>query len=315
MLAVGGENLIDLVQIDTSEGLPLFKAIPGGSPFNVAMAAGRQGLGVRYLTPISTDASGELLARRLTESAVEIAAPRNEAPSSLAMVTLTDGIPNYSFYRENTAERHITSDLLNRLLDQDIKILHLGSLALAGGDDSQLWEETALAARARGMLFSLDPNVRAALIKDIPAYKQRIERLMARADIVKLSDEDLFWLCGSEDETQALSWLEDRTEASVLILTRGGDGCQVYHQNVWHHQPAAEVEGFRDTVGAGDTFMASMIVWLSDHDFIDRLDALTDKDKAAMASYAAQAAALNCAHHGCHPPRRNHDRSGWSDAD
>ena len=90
MLAVGGENLIDLVQIDTSEGLPLFKAIPGGSPFNVAMAAGRQGLGVRYLTPISTDASGELLARRLTESAVEIAAPRNEAPSSLAMVTLTD---------------------------------------------------------------------------------------------------------------------------------------------------------------------------------------------------------------------------------
>lgn len=68
MLFVGGENLIDLVQLDQQDGLPLYQAIPGGSPFNLAIAAGRQGLQTGYLTPISTDKSGDLLAARLDQA-------------------------------------------------------------------------------------------------------------------------------------------------------------------------------------------------------------------------------------------------------
>ena len=69
MISIGGENLIDLVSGDpAANGLPQYVANPGGSPFNVAMAAGRQGQQVAYLTPVSEDALGELLAERLEES-------------------------------------------------------------------------------------------------------------------------------------------------------------------------------------------------------------------------------------------------------
>ena len=54
MILVGGENLMDMVEIGENTNNRLFEAIPGGSPYNVAMAIGRQGQKVGYLTPIST---------------------------------------------------------------------------------------------------------------------------------------------------------------------------------------------------------------------------------------------------------------------
>ena len=92
MLAIGGENLIDLVSgAAAANGLPQYVANPGGSPFNVAIAAGRQGQKVAYLTPVSDDALGVLLADRLVESRVTLAAPRASKPTSLASLTRVSG--------------------------------------------------------------------------------------------------------------------------------------------------------------------------------------------------------------------------------
>ena len=68
MIAVGGENLIDLVAKNKNDGGKLeFIAAEGGGPFNVAIAAGRLGVDVSYLTPISTDRFGDLLSERLIQ--------------------------------------------------------------------------------------------------------------------------------------------------------------------------------------------------------------------------------------------------------
>ena len=158
MLFVGGENLIDLVQLDQQDGLPLYQAIPGGSPFNLAIAAGRQGLQTGYLTPISTDKSGDLLAARLDQAGVVLAGGRHPAPSSLAMVTLTNGVPSYSFYRDGTAERQISEDRLTAALTTDARLFHIGSLALAGGADADVWEALSARCKQAGIAVSLDPN-------------------------------------------------------------------------------------------------------------------------------------------------------------
>ena len=302
MLFVGGENLIDLVQLDQQDGLPLYQAIPGGSPFNLAIAAGRQGLQTGYLTPISTDKSGDLLAARLDLAGVVLAGGRHPAPSSLAMVTLTNGVPSYSFYRDGTAERQISEDRLTAALTTDARLFHIGSLALAGGADADVWEALSARCKQAGIAVSLDPNVRAGLIADPDSYRARLARMMQLADIIKLSDEDLTWIYPDQSEQDALAQLVKDSGASVLVLTRGENGASLFHDGQWHDEPVAPMDELKDTVGAGDTFMATMLVWLVQNGAIGQLAGLSLGDKLAMVRRAAQAAAINCSRQGCNPP-------------
>ena len=302
MLFVGGENLIDLVQLDQRDGLPLYQAIPGGSPFNLAIAAGRQGLQTGYLTPISTDKSGDLLAARLDEAGVVLAGGRHPAPTSLAMVTLTNGVPSYSFYRDGTAERQISEDRLTAALTTDSRLFHIGSLALAGGADADVWEALSARFKQAGIAVSLDPNVRAGLIADPDSYRARLARMMQLADIIKLSDEDLTWIYPDQSEQDALAQLVKDSGASVLVLTRGENGASLFHDGQWHDEPVAPMDELKDTVGAGDTFMATMLVWLVQNGAIGQLAGLSLGDKLAMVRRAAQAAAINCSRQGCNPP-------------
>ena len=140
MLFVGGENLIDLVQLDQQDGLPLYQAIPGGSPFNLAIAAGRQGLQTGYLTPISTDKSGDLLAAAGSGWCCSGGIP----PSSLAMVTLTNGVPQLLPGYERISEDRLTAERR--------PAVSYGSLAL-GRADADVWE--ALSARCKQALLSV----------------------------------------------------------------------------------------------------------------------------------------------------------------
>ena len=161
MISIGGENLIDLVSgAAAANGLPQYVANPGGSPFNVAMASGRQGQKVAYLTPVSDDALGALLAERLLESKVTLAADRVPQPTSLAVVSITDGIPSYAFHRNGTAERQVTKRALHNDMPAETKLFHVGSLGLIEGDDADTWEAFFADCRNRGIMTSLDPNVR-----------------------------------------------------------------------------------------------------------------------------------------------------------
>ena len=302
MLLVGGENLMDMVQVGEKDGQSLYQAIPGGSPFNVALAAGRQEVAVRYITPISDDTSGDQLATLLNEANVEIGAKRLVAPTSLAMVSLIEGIPSYAFYRNGTAERLVNTAELQAHLDDNPSVFHIGSLAISGGDDAVIWEEFAVSAKKVGLLISLDPNVRASFVSDVPDYMARMRRMLALADIVKLSDEDLAWLYQGLSENDALTQLLSETSAPVVVLTKGGEGACYHHAGQWHVAEPASVPDLIDTVGAGDTFMASMLAWLMGHADLANLSGLSAQDKGQMVAHAAKAAAINCGRQGCNPP-------------
>ena len=98
----------------------------------IALALGRLGANPRYITPISTDSMGDLLADALIKSGVQVQGARVEAPSSLTVVTLNDGQPSYQFYREDTAERQVSMDSL-RWHATDISVFQIGSLSLCTG--------------------------------------------------------------------------------------------------------------------------------------------------------------------------------------
>jgi fructokinase len=306
MILVGGENLIDMIQVDNQYHIALFKAIPGGSPYNLALAAGRQGVRVGYVTPISEDSQGDQLVANLLGSNVQLLGPRVPEPTSLAMVSIEGGTPSYAFYREGTAERLVNLDKLTKNLTDDVAIFHIGSLALTGGSDALVWEEFLGKAMDRGIKVSLDPNVRPSLVGEPDVYRQRIKRLMTKVDILKMSDEDLLWLFNENtDESSALSELRAIANAELLILTRGSKGSSIWHNDKWYAAPAYPVDKLSDTVGAGDTFMASVLVWLTKNENIKRLGVLELKEKQDLQYYAGKAASLNCKKHGCNPPWEN----------
>jgi len=306
MILVGGENLMDMIQIDNQNENALFEAVPGGSPYNLAMAAGRQGVKVGYVTPISKDTNGEQLAQNLLNSNVSLLGPRVTAPTSLAMVNIENGIPSYSFYREGTAERIITLDTLSKNITSEVSIFHIGSLALTGGEDALVWEEFVKRTRENNVKVSLDPNVRPSLIAEPDVYRQRIKNLMTEVDILKLSDEDLLWLFNdSADETNALAELEAIARAEILIVTKGSQGSAIFHEKKWHEITSHPVEKLSDTVGAGDTFMASVLAWVMKQEKLNELALLELNEKKELLNYAAKAAALNCEKQGCNPPWEN----------
>jgi fructokinase len=299
VIGVGGENLIDHVTRDGT-----VSALAGGSPFNVAMALGRQGANVHYLTPISTDEWGDILADTLMRSDVTLSGGRVGAPTTIARVTVTQGIPSYIFERDGTAERCVTSESLAASMPKETAALHTGSLALTGGPDAEAWEIACKTAFDAGVLVSLDPNVRLSVVTDPDTYRARIFRMMESCTLLKLSDEDLEGLCPDQAQSEAFEAIRARTSAPLLVMTKGPDGATAWLGDIKVDIAAPPVPGLVDTVGAGDTFMATLLAGLTRIDALSpsAIKALSRDDVEGLIRRAGMAAAINCSRAGCNPP-------------
>lgn len=304
LIVVGGENLIDSIQDASGTAADGFFHNLGGSPYNVAVALGRQGVATHYITPISTDDFGQRLAAHLIAQGVVTAGPRLDAPTSRAIVTLKDGVPQYRFLREGTAERMITAQILQAAMPAGARHFHVGSLALAGGADAAIWEAAFVAAAESGLCTSLDPNVRASLIDAPEAYRARITRLLGYATIVKLSDEDLEWLYPGLSQSAAIETLRSQTKAQLVALTKGPEGAEAWTDR--HHVILGNpsLSKLVDTIGAGDTFMASLLAGLAHQGRLSgpSIAELSEAELSALVQRGIYAACLNCTREGCDPP-------------
>ena len=303
MIIVGGDVLVDLIQSGRSDMGLSFDGMRGGSSYNTALAAGRLGPKTGFLSPLSTDYMGRFLADGLTASGVTPCAAPNDAPTSLAVVTLTDGQPSYQFYRQGVADRQVSVAQLQADFPTQARLLHVSSLALADGADADAW---AAFFGSVSVLTCLDPNIRPLLIPDRDGYMQRLRGMLQTVDVLKLSDEDLEWLYPHTRLPDAITALLADTKAALTIVTKGAEGAEAY----WgcHHTrlPAAPVTRLVDTVGAGDTFMGAVLAALHDNAWLDRASVagLKTTQVTAMLTRAARAAALNCGRKGCNPPTK-----------
>ena len=303
MITIGGENLIDYVQTEVKDGLPVYTAIPGGSCYNVAIAAARQGQTVSYVTPISTDSLGNVLAQRLIDDGIQLATPRTDAPTSLAVVSVNNGQPSYQFYRSDTADRQITPDTLDAAISDQTRVFHIGSLALIEGADADLWEQHFATLAANDVITSLDPNVRPVVVKDKDQYVARLLRVMKYARVLKLSDEDLEYLAPDQPLMEAFEQICSETQAAIIILTKGADGAVVRCGSTQFDVAATQANPLVDTVGAGDTFMGTLLVEISKTGLsASELGSIAENELTRIVTRAAKAAALNCQSAGCNPP-------------
>ena len=306
MIVVGGENLIDYVQVSEGDDLPIYRAIPGGSCYNVAIAASRQGQEVSYITPISRDSLGNILAARLEADKVIVSAHRVDEPTSLAVVSVNNGQPSYQFYRDGTAERQLNHELLAETTPSATKIFHVGSIALIDGEDANLWEQKFCELADQGVITSLDPNIRELLVKNKKQYLDRLERMSKHANILKLSDEDLNYMRPKASLGDAFIEICNTTSAEIIVLTMGAKGARVKAGEIYFEVGAAVCDPLVDTVGAGDTFMGIILAELSEKKAsAATLSNISEDELTYIIERASKAAALNCETAGCNPPYKH----------
>ena len=302
MILSCGEALIDMLPRTSTQGEAAFAPYAGGAVFNTAIALGRLGAPSGFFAGLSTDMLGEILADTLTASQVETQfCARSDRPTTVAFVKLVNGQATYAFYDEGTAGLMLSQDDLPTLPDA-VDTLFFGGISLVNDPAASTYE--ALQAReSAARVTMIDPNIRPGFIagKEAP-YRARIERMVARADIVKLSDEDLHWLMGPGDLTTLARAILAKGP-KVVFITEGAAGARAVTATQDRFVAAQKVT-VADTVGAGDTFNAGALCALHQAGALtkDRLAAVTDAELDAALLLGTRAAAVTVSRPGANPP-------------
>ncbi|MCZ8080193.1 MAG: carbohydrate kinase [Rhodobacteraceae bacterium] len=305
MILSCGEALIDMLPRTTTLGEPAFSPYAGGAVFNTAIALGRLGAPSAFFSGISNDMLGQILTETLEASKVDTQfCARSDRPTTVAFVKLVDGQATYAFYDEGTAGRLLSQDELPTL-PATITTLFFGGISLVNDPAASTY--AALQAReAATRVTMIDPNIRPGFIAGKePQYRARIEGMIARADIVKLSDEDLHWLLGPGD-VSALARQVLEKGPKLVFITEGASGARAITATQNRFVAATRVT-VADTVGAGDTFNAGALAALHEAGALAKsaLTTLSDATLDAALTLGTKAAAVTVSRPGANPPWRH----------
>ncbi|TPI73592.1 carbohydrate kinase [Mesorhizobium sp. B2-8-9] len=304
MILCCGEALIDMLPRTTTQGEAAFAPYVGGAVFNSAIALGRLGAPAGFFSGLSSDLFGGQFREALGASKVSSTyAHTSPRPTTLAFVRLTNGQATYTFYDENTAGRMLTIEDLPKL-GSEIEAMLFGAISLISEPAGSAYEEF-MRREHRSRVMMLDPNIRPNFIPDKAKHLRRIREMMAMADIVKLSDEDLKWFdeAGSHEDV-VRNWLERGPK--LIVVTHGSEGAVGYSKA---HKVTVMPQKVKviDTVGAGDTFNAGILASLHEQGLLTKAaigDLPEDAIRQAL-ELGAKAAAVTVSRAGANPPWRH----------
>ncbi len=303
-IAILGEALIDF----KSRGDLNFKGFIGGAHLNVATAAARLGQRAAFMGHVSSDAFGTRLLEHLHTNCVDTRFVEiSDAPTALAFVQETDGNVHFTFVGNGAATTRYDPQP-RPVLPDTVRFIQFGSISLLENPTARTITDIVSMHRASPkhmVTIVFDPNCRPALIPDREAYRLAMREWLALADLVKVSDQDLSWLEPERPtDDVAREWL--RLGPRAVIVTRGQHGSVLHRAGRPELLVEAPNVSVCDTVGAGDTFTAALMVKLLDfgHEIPAQLSMHRDEVFLEAMRFATQAAAINCTREGCDPPTR-----------
>ena len=289
-----GELLIDFTCVSTdADGYPTMAAHPGGAPANFLAALSRFGAKTALLGKVGNDAFGKMLISTLDHAGIGTKGlvSAEDVFTTLAFVTLDKtGNREFSFARKPGADTCIRYDELDLSLIDEAKVFHFGTLSLTDEPARSATRQAVEYAKSKGKLITYDPNLRKPLWKNQNTAREQLIWGLSKADVVKISDEEVEFLFGLAPEEGA-SYILEHFDVKLVFVTCGAEGC--YFKNAVASGKVPGLSGIRvmDTTGAGDIFGGSAVWKLLQLDAAP--ESLTEDQLRDVVSFACVSAGLS----------------------
>ena len=264
-----GEVVSDIYRGEELSDVELgFVARPGGAPANVAVAASRLGSGAAFVGSVGEDLFGDFILRALESEGVDTSGVGRQSPptrTSLAFVEIgTDGDREFTFYRSSPAADELLSpeDVTEDVLS-GASFVNFGSIPLIREPVRSATHRIAELAREHDIPVAFDVNFREHLWESAEAAREAVDPLLDLSTIVKLGDDELPPLLGTDDIEEAARMLLDRG-VSLVLISKGPEGAFYATREFSGEVPTFDVGDIVDATGAGDAFLAAALVHLSD---------------------------------------------------
>lgn len=275
-----GEALIDFVALESGVSVSAasgFVKAPGGAPLNVAAGVAKLGVSSAYFSKVGNDPFGHYIEETLSGVGVDTSGLVFDAKhrTGLAFVSLKgDGERDFCFFRNPSADMTYATDELDTSKLRAAKVFQFGSITLIDDIPRQTTLHAAHVAYDNNLLISYDPNLRPPLWENLATAQNGLRSGVPYADIVKVSEEELAFLMSpnavlpetppepAEIVRLAEAFCAEFPEVQILAVTRGAKGCYWRTQSGATGSLQAEKVQALDTTGAGDGFVAGMLVSL-----------------------------------------------------
>jgi fructokinase len=296
MIQVMGEALIDIIVNTEGE----VDSVVGGGPLNTARTIARLGHEVEFIGGISQDAFGRRIQRLLEADGVKQAiVPLLPESSTLAIASLDEsGAATYRFMMDNTAASSVSVEMALDALNVNARAIHIGTLALVL---TPLTDAVCAVTNALGsdQILMVDPNARPSVMADSRIFDETVGHVINRANIIKVSGDDLAFMSPSVDSNRAAQELHDQTGA-IVLFTDGAQALNVYVGGAKEIVAVPPVEVV-DTVGAGDSFSGGFLAFWAQNNYVQSDLASMEKVLAAT-EFGIKVAGVTCQRAGAQPP-------------
>lgn len=287
-----GELLIDFTENGNSEqGNPLMEANPGGAPCNMLAMIQKLGGTTAFIGKVGKDMFGRQLKTAVEAVGIDT---RNlmedeEVHTTLAFVhTFPDGDRDFSFYRNPGADMMLTKEEIQEDLIRNSKVFHFGTLSSTHEGVREATRYAIDVAKEAGCLVSFDPNLRPPLWKTLEDARKEIEYGLSKTDILKISDNEVEFLCGTSDYDEGAKMLIEKYNIPFVCVTLGKDGSRAYYKGMRVEVPGFVQKNTIETTGAGDTFCGCMLHYIIQHGLED----LTEENLRELLTFANAAASV-----------------------
>ena len=287
-----GELLIDFTENGiSSQGNPLFEANPGGAPCNVLAMLTKLGHKTAFIGKVGKDFFGKQLEDAIKEIGINVTGLRKDdkVHTTLALVhTYPDGDRDFSFYRDPGADMMLTEEEIPEELILETRIFHFGTLSMTHEKVRRATKKAVAIAKQAGAIISFDPNIREPLWNSMDEAREQVLYGLGQCHILKISDNEIQWLTGKNDYTEAVKWIREKYDIPLILVSMGKEGSRAYYQDRMVEKAPFINENTIETTGAGDTFCACVLHYICKHE----LENLTEKNLKEMLTYANAAASI-----------------------
>ena len=257
-----GELLIDFTTSSVDgDGYPMMQAHAGGAVANFLAVNSKFGLKTALIGKVGNDTFGKLLIKTLENCRINTSGMvvDDKVFTTLAFVTLdSSGDRDFAFSRKPGADTMLRFDEVNLSLIEDAKAFHFGTLSLTSEPCLTATKKSVDYAKSLGKLITFDPNLRLPLWDSEDKAKEQMLWGLSKADVVKISLEEVEFLFGLDDKAGA-RYILDKFGVKLVFVTKGEKGVYATNGKIEVEVPALSGVNVVDTTGCGDIFGGSAL--------------------------------------------------------